>query len=134
MTASATTPTGRLMKKTQCQPKPSVMKPPTSGPTTLDRPNTLPKSPWYLPRSAGGKRSATTAKALVKSAALPSPCTTLKRMSGTVPHATPHRKLPARKTRMPATRVALRPNRSDSLPHSGTVTVEATRYEVVSHG
>ena len=31
------------MKNTQCQPSWSVMKPPTSGPTTLDRPKTPPR-------------------------------------------------------------------------------------------
>jgi|GEM_PF-5762664 len=104
------------MKKTQCQPKWSVMKPPASGPTTEDRPNTAPNSPWYLPRSLGGNRSAMTANALVNSDAEPTPCTARKRMSCSVVWARPHSAEPAMKTRMPDTSTRLRPSASDSFP------------------
>ena len=40
---SAAIPIGRLMKKIQRQPGPSVKNPPSSGPATLDKPNTAPK-------------------------------------------------------------------------------------------
>ena len=84
MKPTATAPSGRLTKNTQCQPRWSVMKPPTSGPMTLESPNTAPNIPWYLPRSAGGKMSATMANALVNSEADPAPCTARARMSWSV--------------------------------------------------
>ncbi len=43
------------------------MKPPRAGPTRAERPKTAPKRPWYLPRSAGVKRSPITARAIGKS-------------------------------------------------------------------
>ena len=89
--------------------------------------------PWYLPRSAGANRSATTANALVNSDAEPMPWTARNKISCSVDCASPHSTEPSRKIIMPASKIGLRPNRSDSLPHSGTSTVDATRYAVVIH-
>ena len=44
-------------------------------------PNTAPKRPWYLPRSAGEKRSPMTASAIGKSDPAPMPWMPRKRMS-----------------------------------------------------
>ena len=43
--AIASSPNGRFTKKTQCHDSRSVRKPPSSGPITLESPNTAPKSP-----------------------------------------------------------------------------------------
>jgi len=67
MMTSATAPIGRLTKKIQCQPPLSVRKPPSAGPISALIPKTAPNSPWYLPRSAGVKRSPMTASAIGKS-------------------------------------------------------------------
>jgi hypothetical protein len=106
---TATAPSGTLTKNTQCQPKPSVRKPPTSGPTTLATPNTAPTSPVYLPRTAGGKMSAITAKALVNSPAAPSPCTARAAMSAGVEGLTPHSTDPVRKMPMAVSSTGRRP-------------------------
>src|ERR671910_428837 len=44
-----------------------------SGPRMNAMPNTRPKKPWYLPRSAGVKRSPMTASAIGKRAPAPRP-------------------------------------------------------------
>ena len=44
---------GTLTRKTECQPKWSTSRPPESGPTTIDRLDTLDQMPIALPRSAG---------------------------------------------------------------------------------
>ena len=63
----------------------SVRNPPMSGPSTLAIPNVAPTKPWYFPRTAGGKRSAMTMKAIAKRPAPPSPCTARKTMSWFIP-------------------------------------------------
>ena len=50
---SETSPIGTLTKKIQCHDQVSVMNPPMPGPSSEDSPNTAPKKPRYLPRSAG---------------------------------------------------------------------------------
>ena len=57
MPTKAAIPTGRVMKKSQRQPKWSVTKPPTSGPAIEDRPKMPPIRPWYFPRWRGGMMS-----------------------------------------------------------------------------
>ncbi len=116
MNAIATIPIGRLMKNAQCQPNVSVMKPPSSGPTTDDSPNAAPKIPWYFPRSAGANRSATTANALVNSPADPAPWIARNAISCVAVRDTPHDSDPPRNTPIATSRIRLRPYRSDSFP------------------
>src|SRR5436190_10539884 len=109
------------------------MKPPVSGPTTEDKPHAAPNMPWYLPRSAGGNRSATTANALVNRPAEPAPWTARNRISCIADCEIPHSSEPSRKITIAISRIRRRPNRSLSLPYTGTSTVDATRYAVVIH-
>ena len=74
-------PIGRLTKKIQCQPTLSVRKPPSPGPMRNEIPKTAPKRPWYLPRSAGVKRSPMTARAIGKRAPAPRPWMPRNRIS-----------------------------------------------------
>jgi hypothetical protein len=61
--ASETTPTGTFTRNTQRQPViPRIddwpaSRPPITGPSTLDVPNTARKKPWYFARSRGGTMS-----------------------------------------------------------------------------
>ena len=83
MCHSAIPPMGMLTRKTQRQPAIpgiqlpawSVSSPPSSGPMTEETPNTAPTYPWYLPRSAGVKRSAMTMKVMAKMPPAPIPWT-----------------------------------------------------------
>ena len=55
--AKAATPTGRLIRKTQCHEKFSVSQPPSSGPISGPRIKPSPKIAIARPRSSGGLRS-----------------------------------------------------------------------------
>ncbi len=56
----------------------------------------------------------------------PRPCTTRKAISAPMLQATPHSIEPARNSPMPNRMTGLRPNRSASLPYTGTVTAWAS--------
>jgi len=62
----------------------STKKPPSSGPITVETPNTPPKYPWYLPRSRGGITSPMTANVVTIKPPAPSPCSARKAMSCTM--------------------------------------------------
>ena len=79
------------------------MKPPRVGPMTDDMPNTPATKPWYLPRSAGGKRSPTATKARDISAPPPIPWMALKAMSWFIVWLSPASAEPTRKTTTAAT-------------------------------
>ncbi len=98
-----------LTKKIQCQLMLSVMKPPRAGPTRAERPKTAPKRPWYLPRSAGVKRSPMTASEIGKSAPAPMPWIPRKRISCSIVWLMPDRAEPIRNVVIPKRRSGLRP-------------------------
>ena len=114
--ASATTATGTFTKNTQRQPARSVIRPPITGPTTLDAPHTMPLSAWYLPRSRAGNTSAITANDIDMSAPPPSPCTTRSATSWTMLLLKPAATEASEKSTTPAMSTCLRPMTSDSRP------------------
>ena len=116
MTANTTAPTGRLTKKTHCQPTVSVITPPIAGPMSELIPNTAPTRPWYLPRSAASNRSPMTARATGKSAPAPRPCTARKPTSCHISREKPAKIEPTRNTATANSSTGRRPKRSDSLP------------------
>src|SRR5664279_757404 len=64
----------------------------------------------------------------------PRPCTARNAISAGMLQAKPHRIEPSRKSPMPNSMIGLRPNRSDSLPYTGTETAWASRYTENSQG
>ena len=76
--------------------------------------------PVHLPRSAGGKTSPTTVKALDIRNPAPPPCTPLDRISWTIFCEMPDRTEPARKISIPAMNSGLRPYISETRPTMGT--------------
>ncbi len=100
---------GTFTKKIQCQPTVSVMTPPSAGPTRAENPKTAPKRPWYLPRSAGEKRSPITAREIGKSAPAPMPWIPRKRISCSIVWLRPDRADPTRNIVMPNRSRGLRP-------------------------
>src|SRR5664279_569010 len=64
----------------------------------------------------------------------PRPCTARNAISAGMLQAKPHRIEPSRKSPMPNSMIGLRPNRSDSLPYTGTETACASRYTENSQG
>ena len=89
--------------------------------------------PWYLPRSAGGKRSPTDANESAITLPPPIPWIARKKMSWFIVWLAPASTDPTRNTMMPPMKNAFRPYKSESLPTMGTAVVDATRYEVVTH-
>ena len=87
-----------------------------SGPRMNATPNTRPKKPWYLPRSAGVNRSPMTASAIGKSAPAPRPWIPRNSTSCHISWLRPDSAEPTRKSPMPAMKIGFRPYRSESLP------------------
>ena len=67
------------------------MRPPTSGPSTVDMANTLIMKPWYLPRSRGGRMSPMIVMVSVKMPPAPSPCSARHHTSIVIEVDAPHR-------------------------------------------
>ena len=101
-----------------------------AGPMSDAMPNMAPKKPWYLPRSDGAKMSPMIASETGKSAPAPSPWIPRKRMNCHIWPEMAHSSEPSRKMLTPIMKMIRRPNRSDSLPYSGPLTVAVSRYEV----
>ena len=113
---SETNPIGTLIRKIQFHPNASVMNPPSPGPTSDDTPKTAPNSPRYLPRSAGVYRSATTARAMGKTAPPPRPCRPRNRMNCHISWLNAHRAELIRNRLTAKMTIGRRPYRSDSFP------------------
>ena len=77
--------------------------------------------------------SATIAIASVISPPAPSPCSARNAISSPSDWAAPLSAEPVRKTTIAAWNSRLRPYRSLIRPHSGIVTVAASRYAVTTH-
>jgi hypothetical protein len=124
---SAARPMGMFSQKIQRQPGPSVKNPPSSGPATLETPNTAPNMPWYFPRSRGGMMSPMMASASAMSPPPPRPCTARPPMSISIDCAAPAMSEPSRKMMMASWNIGRRPRRSEILPHRGVDAVEVSR-------
>ena len=79
--ATATTPIGTLIQKTQCQSRPCTTTPPTSGPPATASPAIPPKMPTIVPRRSGGNVAAMIVSASGVTAAAPRPCAARKAIS-----------------------------------------------------
>ena len=85
------------------------------------------KAAWSRARSAGGYRSPIVASEIGTIAPAPRPWMPRKTISCHMSWLRPHSAEPARKMATPTNRTARRPNRSDSEPHAGIVTVIVSR-------
>jgi hypothetical protein len=90
-----------LIRKTQRHESWSVMKPPRSGPKTLETPHTPLNSPCIRARSSSVKMSPMMVIASGTSAPAPIPCTARDTMSWVIVCETPHAAEPIRNTATP---------------------------------
>jgi len=88
---SESSPTGRLMKKIQCQLKLSVIQPPRVGPIAGATTTAIPYSAKAWPRLLTGNVSARMACSLGASPPPPTPCRTRKKTSSGSDGAKPHK-------------------------------------------
>ena len=109
-------PMGRFIQNTQRHPMLSANQPPSTGPTTLDRPNTAPITPMYLPRSRTGTMSAIMACDKIMSPPPPRPCTTRAIISQVILVANPPITDPMRNTVSAPRKSVFRPIMSPNLP------------------
>ncbi len=115
---------GTLNQKTQCQ-EIETRAPPSTGPSTSPTAATIVLVPIARPSSSLGKASVTSAGPLAKMKAPPTPWTIRQRISCVPSAEKPAPSEAAPKSRKPATKALLRPNRSESRPAVSTSTVEA---------
>jgi hypothetical protein len=129
----ARAPIGMLIRNTHRQPSmPRMLSapaktPPTSGPTTAATPKIARKKPWYLARSRGARMSPMIASGSDIRPPAPMPCTARNPASISMDVEKLDSTDPAMKIEMLRMMSGRRPNRSDSLPYSGVVTVEVIR-------
>jgi len=95
--AVATRPTGRLTQKTQRQETWVTRKPPTSGPSTLEVPQTVENRPWTKARCSASYRSPKSVMVIGSRPPAPSPWSPRKRISATIELAVPQSSDPSRK-------------------------------------
>ena len=125
--ASAAIPTGTLTKNTQRQPRPSVMTPPTSGPTATDIPMVAPYIAIAVPRSLpAGNSCATSASETANIAAPPIPSTARETFRKVASGASPAANDATEKIVNPAANTARRPRRSASEPAVNTTAASAS--------
>ena len=101
MKTRAMRPMGSDTKKSQRQPRWSVMTPPRSGPATEVTPKTAPMRPWYLPRCRGGMMSPMIVCDSGISVPMPRPCTARPATSIQKDWEKPAMSEPIMKTTMP---------------------------------
>ena len=116
LAAIATTPTGTLMKKIQCQLRCSVSRPPTSGPIASASAETPAQIPIAAPRCLGGKVAEMIDSVAGFISAAPAPWTTRATISISPVSARPHQSDAAVKMTIPMTKMRRRPYASASLP------------------
>src|SRR5690606_13435264 len=133
----AATANGSEMKKFQRQLIESVMKPPSSGPPTVETAMTAPKRPMYLPRSRGLMMSAMSTWLSAARPPAPMPCTARIAMSRCVSCEKPAMAVATTKITIASWYRNLRLVRSASLPQIGveiavvrSVAVTTQVYEV----
>ncbi len=92
------------------------MKPPTSGPTIVDRPYTAPSKPCRRGRDAGGNERTTAIIASVSKPPPPAPCRPRARTSSVMSRLNPHSAEPVRNTPTATSSTGRVPCKSASLP------------------
>jgi hypothetical protein len=122
-------PTGRLMKKIQCQLSRSVRIPPASTPRTPPPERTKPNTPIAFARSAGSVKSVIRSEsATAETTAPPTPCTARAAMSIPWVVAMPQASEAAVKRPIPDRKSFRCPKRSPSLPPSSRKPPKVSRY------
>ncbi len=112
-------PIGKLIQKMDRQPMVCVNAPPIKGPSASEMPPTAPQSPTARARPFGSVNTF----AMIDSATgfsmdAPRPCNARKKISPWMPGATLHSTDPSVNSVSPIWNTRLRPNRSESEPHS----------------
>jgi hypothetical protein len=126
VTASTTTPIGRLTKKIHRQSNALTSRPPRVGPATVARPATAPQTPKAAPRRSAGKTMVTMASVCGISMAAPSPWTARKAISQPAPGASPQAAEAIVNTVTPSANMVRGPSRSPSRPAVMTSTASTS--------
>ncbi len=108
-TKNAMTPTGRLRKKTDCQPRCSTMSPPTVGPRARANAEVPAHSPIAFARSCGGNVTVMIDSVPGRSSAAPAPCSARAAISCPVDCESPQNADAIVKTVSPSKKIFLRP-------------------------
>ncbi len=125
--ASATTPTGTLTKKTDCQLTCSTSRPPTIGPPAVEAPMTMPQMPMAMFSFSAGKVARSRPRAAGISRAPKRPWRTRKAITAPMECERPIAPEAAAKPAMPMRKVCRWPKRSPSLPAVIRATASASR-------
>jgi hypothetical protein len=110
--AAATIPMGTFTQKTQCQSRPWVTAPPTSGPMATAKPAIPPQMPTIAPRRSAGKAAVRMVRLSGMITAAPSPCTVRAAIRNSAEGATAQAADEAAKRARPAAKTRRRPSRS----------------------
>ncbi len=131
---AAARPSGTLTQKIQCQSRPWVTTPPTSGPDATPRPATPPQIPTTAPRRSAGKVEVSRVRPSGMTMAAPRPWTARKPMRTSRFGASPQAADASVNSNSPATYVRRRPSRS---PRAAAVMMPAANvsaYALMIHG
>ncbi len=111
---SVTRPIGTFSQKIHCQLAPSVIAPPTSGPTATASPDIAPHTPSAAPRRSGGTAADSNVRLSGRTSAAPTPCMARAAMSASMDGASAAPRLPRVNSPSPVANTARRPSRSPS--------------------
>ncbi len=125
--ASATAPTGRLMKNTDCQLTCSTSSPPTMGPPAVEAPTTMPHRPMAMLSFSAGKAARSRPSAAGISRAPHRPCTTRRPTTTDTLPDTAMSPEDRAKPVVPIRKISRWPKRSPSLPAVISATARARR-------
>ena len=107
-------PMGTFTQKIQCQSRPSVTPPPTSGPAATPSPAMPPQIPTTDPRRSGGNAEVSRVRPSGITIAAPAPCTARNAISVPRLGASPHAAEAAVNRASPQRYTRRRPSRSPS--------------------
>lgn len=124
---SATTPTGTLMKNTDCQLTCSTSTPPRIGPPAVEAPMTMPQMPIAMFSFSAGNVARSRPRAAGISSAPKRPWSTRKAITRETLPETPMAPEAAAKPTTPMRKVCRWPKRSPSLPAVMSATASASR-------
>jgi hypothetical protein len=133
--ASATTasPTGTLTQKIHCQPMPSTIAPPISGPSAAAIPAIAPHMPIAAPRRWTGKASLISVSVSGNAIAAPAPCATRAAISAPTLGDSAAAADAAVNSAIPAVNIRRRPKRSPSAAPVSSRQAKASRYAFTVH-
>ncbi len=123
----ARTPTGTLMKNTDCQLTCSTSRPPTIGPPAVEAPMTMPQIPMAMLSFSAGKDARSSPRAAGISSAPKMPWSTRKVMTSETSLDSPMAPEASAKPTTPMRNVCRWPKRSPSLPAVISETASASR-------